>query len=279
MQKSIEYIRESLHSQFAENELRIVTQILISEITGFSPAQIIVNKNTIFSDEQVKLVHSFVEKLKKNEPLQYVTGKTEFFGLKIITKPGVLIPRPETEELIEWIMQSLDRSPNFDMLDIGTGSGCIALALKSVFENAHVSAMDISAEALEIAAENANVLSLPISFLQGDALHLSAENSRWDVIVSNPPYIPTAEKQVMDSAVVDFEPHQALFVPDNDPLLFYRRIAEYAFSALRVNGLLFFEIHRDFGQQCVAMLHETGFTNVELRRDISGNDRMIKAKR
>lgn len=279
MQKSIEYIRESLHSQFAENELRIVTQILISEITGFSPAQIIVNKNTIFSDEQVKLVHSFVEKLKKNEPLQYVTGKTEFFGLKIITKPGVLIPRPETEELIEWIMQSLDRRPNFDMLDIGTGSGCIALALKSVFENAHVSAMDISAEALEIAAENANVLSLPISFLQGDALHLSAENSRWDVIVSNPPYIPTAEKEVMDSAVVDFEPHQALFVPDNDPLLFYRRIAEYAFSALRVNGLLFFEIHRDFGQQCVAMLHETGFTNVELRRDISGNDRMIKAKR
>lgn len=279
MQKSIEYIRESLHSQFAENELRIVTQILISEITGFSPAQIIVNKNTIFSDEQVKLVHSFVEKLKKNEPLQYVTGKTEFFGLKIITKPGVLIPRPETEELIEWIMQSLDRRPNFDMLDIGTGSGCIALALKSVFENAHVSAMDISAEALEIAAENANVLSLPISFLQGDALHLSAENSRWDVIVSNPPYIPTAEKEVMDSAVVDFEPHQALFVPDKDPLLFYRRIAEYAFSALRVNGLLFFEIHRDFGQQCVAMLHETGFTNVELRRDISGNDRMIKAKR
>ena len=279
MQKSIEYIRASLQLQFAENELRIVTQILISEITGFSPAQIIVNKNTIFSDEQVKLVHSFVEKLKNNEPLQYVTGKTEFFGLKIITKPGVLIPRPETEELIEWIMQSLDRSHNYDMLDIGTGSGCIALALKSVFENAHVSAMDISAEALEIAAENANVLSLPISFLQGDALHLLAENSRWDVIVSNPPYIPMTEIEGMDSAVVDFEPHQALFVPDNDPLLFYRRIAEYAFSALKVNGLLFFEIHRDFGQQCVAMLRETGFANVELRRDISGNDRMIKAKR
>lgn len=279
MQKSIEYIRASLQLQFAENELRIVTQILISEITGFSPAQIIVNKNTIFSDEQVKLVHSFVEKLKNNEPLQYVTGKTEFFGLKIITKPGVLIPRPETEELIEWIMQSLDRSHNYDMLDIGTGSGCIALALKSVFENAYVCAMDISDEALKIANENARALNLKIRFLQGNALQMPEEKSRWDIIVSNPPYIPLAEKNEMDSAVVDFEPHQALFVHDNDPLLFYRRIAEYAFSALKVNGLLFFEIHRDFGQQCVAMLHETGFTNVELRRDISGNDRMIKAKR
>ena len=279
MQKSIQYIRESLQTHFSESELRIVTQILISKITGYTTTQIIVNKNTIFSDEQVNLLHTFVEKLKKHEPLQYVTGETEFYGLQIKLKPGVLIPRPETEELIEWIVQSVDNNKVCDMLDIGTGSGCIALALKSVFENAHVSAMDISAEALEIAAENASVLSLPISFLQGDALHLSAENSCWDVIVSNPPYIPLAEKKEMDSAVVDFEPHQALFVPDNDPLLFYRRIAEYAFSALKVNGLLFFEIHRDFGQQCVAMLHETGFTNVELRRDISGNDRMIKAKR
>ena len=279
MQKSIQYIRESLQTHFSESELRIVTQILISKITGYTTTQIIVNKNTIFSDEQVNLLHTFVEKLKKHEPLQYVTGETEFYGLQIKLKPGVLIPRPETEELIEWIVQSVDNNKVCDMLDIGTGSGCIALALKSVFENAHVSAMDISAEALEIAAENASVLSLPISFLQGDALHLSAENSRWDVIVSNPPYIPTAEKEVMDSAVVDFEPHQALFVPDNDPSLFYRRIAEYAFLALKVNGLLFFEIHRDFGQQCVAMLHETGFTNVELRRDISGNDRMIKARR
>lgn len=279
MQKSIQYIRESLQTHFSESELRIVTQILISKITGYTTTQIIVNKNTIFSDEQVNLLHTFVEKLKKHEPLQYVTGKTEFFGLKIITKPGVLIPRPETEELIEWIMQSLDRSHNYDMLDIGTGSGCIALALKSVFENANVCAMDISDEALKIANENARALNLKIRFLQGNALQMPEEKSCWDVIVSNPPYIPLAEKNEMDSAVVDFEPHQALFVPDNDPLLFYRRIAEYAFSALKVNGLLFFEIHRDFGQQCVAMLHETGFTNVELRRDISGNHRMIKAKR
>lgn len=279
MQKSIEYIRTSLQSQFPENELRIIIQILISEITGFSPAQIIVNKNTIFSDEQVKLIHSFVEKLKNNEPLQYVTGKTEFFGLKIITKPGVLIPRPETEELIEWIMQSLDRNRNYDMLDIGTGSGCIALTLKSVFDSSNVSAMDISDEALKIADENARALNLKIHFLQGDALQMPEEKSCWDVIVSNPPYIPLAEKDEMDSAVVDFEPHQALFVPDNDPLIFYRRIAEYAFSALKGDGLLFFEIHRDFGSQCVNMLRETGFDHVELRRDISGNHRMIKAKR
>ncbi|NCU33389.1 MAG: peptide chain release factor N(5)-glutamine methyltransferase, partial [Candidatus Moranbacteria bacterium] len=242
MQKSIEYISNSLQSQFSVNELKIVTQILISEITGFNPTQIIVNKNTLFSDEQVKLLHTFVEKLKKNEPLQYVTGKTEFFGLKIKIKPGVLIPRPETEELVEWITQSLNKSGSYRLLDVGTGSGCIALALKSVFVDSDVTALDISAQALQIATDNALALGLEICFMHGDALQMSGNELCWDLIVSNPPYIPFSEKANMDAAVFDYEPHEALFVPDNDPLIFYRRIAEYAFFALKENGFLFFEI-------------------------------------
>ena len=278
MQNSIQYIRDSLHLQYSESELRIITQILISKITGYTSAQTIVNKNTIFSDEQVNLLHTFVEKLKKSEPLQYVTGETEFYGLKIKLNNDVLIPRPETEELIEWMLESLDKNKAYNILDIGTGSGCIALALKSLFPNAQVNATDMSTKALEIAKENARALKLEIVLSQKNALTMIPEHSRWDVIVSNPPYIPLVEKASMDSVVVDFEPHEALFVPDNDPLVFYRKIAEYALGSLTDNGFLFFEIHRNFGNACKEMLQNIGFRMVELHSDISGNDRMIKAQ-
>jgi release factor glutamine methyltransferase len=277
MQKALLHIQSVLTGLYPEPEIRNFSYLIIEKLTGFSRTEVYVNKNTLFSSEQQHEIESFIEKLKKYVPIQYILGETEFYGLPFYVNESVLIPRPETEELVDWISTENDRTAGLHMLDIGTGSGCIAIALKHEFTNSVVDAFDISVDALETAQRNATLNDLPIHFSVVDILNTPDFPTKWDIIVSNPPYITEQEKEGMLSNVLDYEPHLALFVPDNDPLLFYRTIALFAQKHLKDNGKLYFEINREAGQSCIELLTKMGYREVEVRKDISGNDRMVKA--
>jgi release factor glutamine methyltransferase len=204
-------------------------------------------------------------------------GETEFYGLPFYVDESVLIPRPETEELVDWIQKENDKNAFLNILDIGTGSGCIAIALKHGFTNSTVHAFDISVQALETAQSNTERNNLEVNFAQVDILNAPDFTTKWDIIVSNPPYITEHEKDDMFPNVLNHEPHLALFVPDNDPLLFYRKIALFARQHLHHNGKLYFEINRESGKECMELLTGLGFNDIELKKDISGNDRMVRA--
>lgn len=235
---------------------------------------------------------TIISELKTEKPIQYITGEAWFYGLRFEVNENTLIPRPETEELVEWIVESqklivenlkIQKSNNLTILDIGTGSGCIPIALKKEIPNAQVSAIDISEKALEIARKNASDNQVEVNFIQQDILtsqHLNISTSQpllFDVIVSNPPYVRNLEKQEIKRNVLDYEPHLALFVDDSDALLFYRKIAQLALKSLAPNGKLFFEINQYLGNETVELLEQLGFKNIELRKDFVGNDRMICA--
>jgi release factor glutamine methyltransferase len=276
MQQAIKHLRSELTPIYEEAELSSVTRLIISKITGYSFTEILVNKNTIFSPYQWNLLEFYLEKLKKQMPVQYVLGETEFFGLDFIVNESVLIPRPETEELVGWIIEEVQ--PDAVMLDIGTESGCIPISLKSNLPNADVYACDISSEALKVARLNAAKNNQQVTFFKMDILTETKADKKYHVIVSNPPYIPQQEIDSILPQVKDFEPHQALFVDNEDPLIFYRKIASYAKQHLYPGGKVFFELHRDYANDCLQMLIELDFVNVVLRKDLSGNDRMIKAE-
>lgn len=276
MQTAIQHIRASLSGILVNNEIISVSRLLLSKMTGFDFTGLLVNKNTIISDNQREILEIYLQKLKNGMPVQYVLGETGFYGLPFHVDERVLIPRPETEELVEWILA--DASENDKILDIGTGSGCIPISLKHNLPNAEISACDISEDALSCASENAILNNVHVSFFKLDILSENDLNERWDVIVSNPPYIPESEKTEIESHILDFEPHLALFVSDNDPLLFYRKIAEFAQKNLKCSGKLFFEIHRDYREASVNLLQEMNFRNVLLKKDIHGNNRMIRAE-
>ncbi len=279
MQTAIQHIQSQLQGLYPDSEIKSFTYLIIEKLTGFSRTQIIVNKNTLFSLKQHHEIESFIEKLKRFIPIQYILEETEFYNLNFIVNDSVLIPRPETEELVDWIQKDNERNAMLSILDIGTGSGCIAISLKQQFPNACVDAFDISEKALETANRNAKRNNLVVGFSIVDILKQPDISQKWDIIVSNPPYIPEAEKSEIHANVLDYEPHLALFVPTNNPLLFYREIGVFAQKHLKKNGKLYFEIHRDAGLSCVNLLKEKGFQNIELRKDISQNDRMIKAEK
>jgi release factor glutamine methyltransferase len=277
MQTALQHIKSELEGIYPETEIKSFSYLIVEKLTGFSRTEVIVNKNTLFSIEQHHVIESFIQKLKKFIPIQYILGETEFFGLTFNVNESVLIPRPETEELVDWIRNESNGNSNLKILDIGTGSGCIAISLKHEFPTAEVDAFDISENALKTAQNNANINKLSVQFTKVDILNASHTLNKWDIIVSNPPYVLENEKTDMDANVLENEPHLALFVPDNDPLLFYRNIAIFAQKQLNNNGKLYFEINRQYGQATIELLCNIGFTNIELRKDISGNDRMIKA--
>ena len=279
MQTAIKRIKSELEGLYHETEIRSFSQLMIEKVTGFSRTEIIVNKNTLFSDEQHQEIESFIKKLKNFIPIQYILGETEFYGLTFNVNESVLIPRPETEELVDWIRTENDRSATLNILDIGTGSGCIAISLKQEFTNAIVDAFDISDEALITAQNNANRNNLEVNFSKVDILNAPDFETKWDIIVSNPPYVLENEKAKILPNVLDNEPHLALFVPDNDPLLFYRSISQLALRQLKPGGKLYFEINRQYGKATMDLLVELDFTDIELRKDISGYDRMIRGKR
>jgi len=232
-----------------------------------------------FSESELKTWSSILEQLKKEIPVQYILGTTHFYGLEFEVNSNVLIPRPETEELVDWIIQSSKfkvQSSKFKILDIGTGSGCIAISLAKNLLNAEVFALDVSYKALATAQENAELNQVTIQFIHQSILEIEDLGQQFDLIVSNPPYVRHLEKQEIKKNVLDNEPHLALFVNDNDALIFYQKIAQLAQKNLNPQGQLYFEINQYLGQETLDLLQEMGFKDITLRKDIYGNDRMIQ---
>lgn len=279
-------VTKTLSSVYDQHEARTLSFMLLEHLFNVSRVDILADKDTTFSAFQRNQLQGMLDRLVKHEPIQYVLGETEFYGLTLEVGPGVLIPRPETEELVEWVVTDLvGRVPSPSIADVCTGSGCIALALASRLPSAMVRATDISEEALTIARRNADRCSLPIDIRQADALgdtpfgdEDTTSSILFDAVVSNPPYIRQSERANMDANVLDYEPELALFVPDQSPLLFYEAIARAAISRLKPDGALYFEINSGLGPQTLGMLANLGYVATELRKDAYGNDRMIKAK-
>jgi release factor glutamine methyltransferase len=236
----------------------------------------------VFSITELEAWNLILDQLKKEIPIQYLLGTTHFYGLEFEVNSNVLIPRPETEELVEWIVQqsTINHQPTtIKILDIGTGSGCIAISLAKNLPNSEVFALDVSEQALATAQRNAESNQVAIQFIHQSILETEDFEHQFDIIVSNPPYVRDLEKQEIKKNVLDNEPHLALFVADNDALLFYRKIAQLAQKNLSPTGQLYFEINQYLGQEMVALLKEMNFQNTELRKDVYGNDRMTKSTR
>ncbi len=309
-------IRQRLSNVYPDGEASAIAFLVLDKRFGLSRTDVLMGRIESLNNQQKEELEAIMLRLEAGEPVQYVLGETDFCGLNIHVGQGVLIPRPETEELVEWIVESEEgkvssranrmqsqarlnyaevqprnREANreksattLSLLDIGTGSGCIALALAHRLPQAKVTAWDISDDALHIASDNAKRLRLNVKFEKHDVLQLNSSLftfpfSLYNVIVSNPPYICESERKEMSANVLDHEPSLALFVPDTDPLLFYRTIATNALKMLHAGGALYFEINRRYGKETVDMLQQLGYTNVELRKDFLNNDRMVKAIR
>lgn len=276
-------MKYNLKSIYEEQEAMNITDLAIEYLTGKSRTELIKNKEMIFPVDQFEIFNQVIERLKQNEPIQYILGEARFAGMKFHVDKTVLIPRPETEELVNWVINTLQRwqipkSRNYKIIDIGTGSGCISIALRKqlpqIFETW---ACDINDQVLTIARKNADELQALVDFVAMDFLDAAQRRQlpQVDVIVSNPPYVPLRDKNGMKSNVVDFEPHSALFVPDYDPLIFYRAIADFAKENLYQGGLVFVEIHESSGKNLTDLFRLKGYS-VELRKDMQGKDRMLK---
>lgn len=275
MKAIVKQISEGLTDSYSTGEISALTRIIAMELLGVSQMAYFLKDNITLTAEQEALLDSTIERLKKQEPIQYILGYSDFCGLRFKVTPATLIPRPETSELVEWVASETTGSES--ILDIGTGSGCIAVSLANKLPQSKVTAWDISHEALAVAAENSKANGCSVAFEQVDILAYQPTGELFDIIVSNPPYIKENEKETMHANVLDWEPHTALFVPDSDPLLFYRAIAEKGLTILKPGGRLYFEINRAHGKETMEMLATLGYTSIELRKDFADNDRMIKA--
>ena len=269
MKQQINYIISELRGFYPEDELRELAYWILEESTGMTRTEIFFGCKDTKKNVYAQEIEVILQKLRAHEPIQYVFGHTEWMGLDLRVTPATLIPRPETAELVEWVLHVADKNKPLRVLDIGTGSGCIAIALKKAAPNWQVTGLDISHEALDVAKENAERNNVAIHWQQADILSLCSL-PMVDIIVSNPPYICEKEKVDMQARVLDYEPAKALFVPDNDPLLFYRKIA-----SLKGAPILFFEINEAYGEQVCSMLRTIGYTNVERKEDIYGKPRMV----
>lgn len=265
----------TLEPLYGNGEARAVTDYVLDVCFGLSKADIMCGAVEEMTAEKTAELNKIFGRLTEGEPVQYVLGRAEFSGRWFNVRPGVLIPRPETEELCAWITADSKASASPEVLDIGTGSGCIAITLQLDMPESKVTAWDISADALDVARENAQLLGANVNFVRQDALNAKPEGE-WDVIVSNPPYICEKEKKDMAVNVLEHEPHTALFVPDADPLLFYRAITRLAVQTLSKGGRLYFEINPIYADDTCRMMRDEGMTAVELRSDMYGKQRMAK---
>ena len=270
---------QRLLTVYDEREAKAVVTWLMDVGFHLSLADMLGGALEHLTTEDTQQLEQMMQRIEKGEPVQYVVGRTEFCGHWFHVEPGVLIPRPETEELCQWIFADVSPSRFTRILDIGTGSGCIAITLALSIHEAKVTAWDNSVKALHIASENAKNLNADICFLQQDALTPPIDTDCWDIIVSNPPYVCNSERQQMHDSVLSYEPHQALFVPDDDPLLFYRSIGQYASMALRHGGNLFFEINPVYRELLCRLLEELGYKDIKTNNDQYGKCRMVKATR
>lgn len=272
------YFSEELTSLYPKNEIdtfffRTIQAVLKLELTDY-----FTKLNATIEEHNFEVLNIVLSRLKKEEPIQYILGETEFYGLPFKVNEHVLIPRPETEELVSWVIESINEHDTAcSILDIGTGSGCIPISLKKELPNTTITALDVSEKALETAKNNANLNQVDISFELHDILSDTPITNQFDVIVSNPPYVRELEKKEIKNNVLNNEPHLALFVHNDNPLVFYKRIADVAKTNLKEGGLLFFEINQYLGAETKQMLVDKGFKNVMLKKDMFGNDRMIKA--
>lgn len=272
--------QQNLNNLYPEREINNLFRFALEDVFGMSNSEQLMQRTVEQSDEFREKLENVLLRLTTGEPLQYITGFTYFDNLKLAVSPAVLIPRPETEELVEWVSETLDPGFNETIIDWCTGSGCIALALKQRFPESVVIGYDWSQEALEVANRNSTDLKLPVSFELKDALEVIDSTEEVSVIISNPPYIPENEQELIRSNVRNFEPHMALFVPNESALLFYEAITQKAMQQLKPNGWLFFEMHEDFAEQTKQMVESTGgFWEVEIRNDLQGKARMLRAKR
>ena len=279
MKAVIQYIEKELDGLYPETEIQGFTRLLLESVFRLNYTGLLLRKDDPVLSAEKKQIEKIVQRLKNFEPVQYVLGETEFYGLKIKVNPSVLIPRPETEELVNWIVETgLPGNPK--IADIGTGSGCIALALKKRMDNASVLAVDISEKAIQTAEINSNLNRLDVEFFQADILNWEKyEWDSFDLIVSNPPYVREMEKEKMQPNVLNFEPQMALFVPDNDPLIFYRKIASFAKKYLQKTGWLYFEINENLGKEMTLLIQNLGFRKTEVKKDINGKVRMLRCAR
>lgn len=271
------YFSDKLSSIYPQTEIDTFFIYLIEEYLGLQRIDMIMKPDYEITIEKETVLNTALERLLKEEPIQYIIGKTEFYGLPFNVNKHTLIPRPETEELVEWVLNTTEKEEKLNIIDIGTGTGCIPISLKKHLPNTNISAIDVSEDALKIAKLNAELNNIDINFIRKDILKTEQLTQMYDVIVSNPPYVRNLEKVEIKNNVLENEPHLALFVDDNNPLIFYSKIADLAKNHLTKNGVLFFEINQYLGKETVDMLKEKGFTNIELRKDFSTNDRMIKA--
>lgn len=281
MNNVISYIRQSLQELYPAGELKTLVMIICCDMLGLDATDLYMGKDINLSESKQRDLENIIFRLQKNEPIQYIRGRAAFLGLELQVAPGVLIPRPETGELVELIVKENSGAPYIlDILDIGTGSGCIAIALAKFIPEAVVTAWDISEEALTIARCNDKVLGTGVSFQKRDIFSddFCCEAS-FDVIVSNPPYVRESEKKLMEPNVLEWEPAQALFVPDDNPLLFYRRIAEIGQKLLVRGGKLYFEINQALGKETADLLGEYSYRDIRVIKDFFGNDRIVTANR
>lgn len=268
-------IHTSLQDFYTERELRSLSLIICKDLLGLNDLDVYCGKDINLSVKQRDELGFIIHRLQQQEPIQYICGKVSFGECEFLLTPAVLIPRPETWELVQ---QIIDDNPMLEsVLDIGTGSGCIAVSLAKHFPNARVEAWDVSREALEVARQNNEKNETQVRFEQHDVLQPMKTERKYQLLVSNPPYVLNRERREMERNVLDYEPSLALFVPDDDPLLFYRRIAELGRDLLERGGSIYFEVNRAFGQETLRMLTEKGYTSARVWTDFYGNDRFVSA--
>ncbi len=293
----IQLFRKELESLYSKEEIETFLFFSFNEYFGFSRSDLALKKEIRLSESELLKFFRVIRKLRQHVPIQYILGNTEFYGLKLNVNEHVLIPRPETEELVEWVItdcgflieelrinsQSKIHNPQLNIIDIGTGSGCIAITLKKNIPDAEVYALDISENALTVAKQNAEMNNAEIHFVQGDILAKSPNHqiakSPFQIIVSNPPYIIEKEKPEMSANVLDYEPHTALFVPDNDALLFYRSILDFGKTNLSAGGKIYFELNTNYADDVAALAKSKGFINCIIKKDLSGNQRMFSCEK
>lgn len=274
--EAINRLRENLAGVYDPREIESMTRVIFEDVLLWKPVDIVMRDQEPLPSFFDTKLDGIIDRLLRHEPLQYILGKARFHGHSFAVTPATLIPRPETEQLVDMIV---DQNPGSDLrvLDIGTGSGCIAISLARALKFAHVTATDISPQALAVAQQNAAALKTRVSFVQQDILTTQAPREAWDIIVSNPPYITMSERSAMERNVLDYEPGSALFVPDDNPMLYYRPIAAYASLALASAGRLYLEINRAMGSQVVQILQQAGLKNIQLHNDFNGNPRFATA--
>ena len=276
------YFSSKLANKFSRTEIKLIVKLIVIKRLSINSLSYFNAVDIRFSESDLLYFRNVANRLLDNEPFQYVLGEVEFYNLELNIDERALIPRPETEELVDWLIESVKKNDTPRILDLCAGSGCIALALKSTIKDAEIVAVELSQSALDLIEDNCEKTELVVDFQKMDVLDKEGyslfEEASFDIWVSNPPYIPEVDKAMMHENVLDYEPHMALFVDDEDPLLFYRIIAEQAQTYLKPGGWLYFEIHEGLAEKMHGMLHDLQFVNIELRKDLQEKDRMMRAQ-